>query len=128
MLPELASTPDTPAALLPPRPKRARASTNPCIVDVLDLGMLDESCRSMVMEYLRANRSRPSSTPKPISPLQAAAIMLDVTHALNAAHAAGIVHRDLKPAHLHRQKGETLVPKILDFGISKIRRRWRPCA
>ena len=42
--------------------------------------------------------------------------------ALDAAHTAGVVHRDLKPENifLHERQGR-LVPKIVDFGIGKLR-------
>lgn len=56
----------------------------------------------------------------PMSPRQAALVVLDVLSVLEAAHAIGIVHRDLKPANLF------LVPvaggsrvKVLDFGLAK---------
>jgi serine/threonine-protein kinase len=41
---------------------------------------------------------------------------------MELAHARGVVHRDLKPANvfLHRPGSGALVPKVLDFGISKI--------
>ncbi len=46
----------------------------------------------------------------------------EVARALALAHDKGIVHRDLKPANifLHRPGTGALVPKVLDFGISKI--------
>jgi serine/threonine protein kinase len=49
-------------------------------------------------------------------------IMLDVCRALALAHDKGIIHRDLKPSNvfLHRVGNGTLVPKVLDFGISKV--------
>jgi serine/threonine-protein kinase len=45
-----------------------------------------------------------------------------VCSSLAEAHGLGIVHRDLKPANvfLHRPGTGALVPKVLDFGISKI--------
>jgi len=46
----------------------------------------------------------------------------DAARALALAHEKGIVHRDLKPANifLHRPGTGAIVPKVLDFGISKI--------
>lgn len=40
-----------------------------------------------------------------------------------AVHARGVVHRDLKPdnVYLAHQHGRALTPKVLDFGISKLK-------
>ncbi len=48
-------------------------------------------------------------------------ILVPMIAAIAAAHDLGIVHRDLKPENLFlaRRHGQ-LVPKVLDFGISKI--------
>jgi serine/threonine protein kinase len=45
-----------------------------------------------------------------------------VARALEIAHQQRIVHRDLKPGNLflHKSLEGTIVPKILDFGISKL--------
>ncbi|MEO6419532.1 MAG: serine/threonine-protein kinase, partial [Polyangiaceae bacterium] len=49
-------------------------------------------------------------------------VMQEITRGLSLAHEKGIVHRDLKPANifLHRSGSGVLVPKVVDFGISKI--------
>jgi len=120
MLPELATSPETVQRFF----REAKASAridHPSIVDVLDLGTLDDGAPFMVMEYLDGRSLEAIIDREPLVPIQIAAVMLDVAHALAAAHAASIVHRDLKPANiLIAKRGEQLVPKILDFGISKI--------
>ena len=120
MLPELSSSPDTIQRFF----REAKASAridHPSIVDVLDLGTLPDGAPFLVMEYLEGRSLERIIDTEPLSPLQAAAIMLDVVRALQAAHVAGIVHRDLKPANIFiAKRGDALVPKILDFGISKI--------
>jgi serine/threonine-protein kinase len=49
-------------------------------------------------------------------------LMLPVLAAVAAAHDIGIIHRDLKPDNLFlaRTRDGALVPKVLDFGISKL--------
>lgn len=97
-----------------------------CIVEVYDLGRLDDAhggAPYLVMELLdgepldsmlRRVGKLPSGT--------ALRIIRDVAQGLEVAHAQGIVHRDLKPANvfLHRGIDGRTVPKILDFGISKL--------
>lgn len=49
------------------------------------------------------------------------AVMVPVAEALGAAHAKGLVHRDLKPENIFlSESNDVLIPKILDFGISKV--------
>ncbi|MCB9661641.1 MAG: serine/threonine protein kinase [Sandaracinaceae bacterium] len=49
------------------------------------------------------------------------AVMVPVAEALGAAHAKGLVHRDLKPENIFLSGNrDVLIPKILDFGISKV--------
>ncbi|MBK8588480.1 MAG: serine/threonine protein kinase [Sandaracinaceae bacterium] len=49
------------------------------------------------------------------------AVMVPVAEALGAAHVKGLVHRDLKPENIYLSAvNDVLIPKILDFGISKV--------
>jgi eukaryotic-like serine/threonine-protein kinase len=49
-------------------------------------------------------------------------IAIPMCGALSHAHKAGVVHRDIKPDNvfLARDPDGTVIPKILDFGVSKI--------
>ena len=47
-------------------------------------------------------------------------VVTGVSHALARAAARGIVHRDLKPDNIFIVRdGDTIVPKVLDFGVAK---------
>jgi len=54
---------------------------------------------------------------------QAADFLLAISAAVAAAHDEGIIHRDLKPQNifLSQTRDGAIVPKVVDFGISKDR-------
>ena len=97
---------------------------HPSLVEIYDLGVAEElgGAPFLVMELLRgegldgmlARLTR--LDPRRICPL-----LFEVSSALDLAHQAGIVHRDIKPANvfLHRARTGEIIPKILDFGVSK---------
>jgi serine/threonine-protein kinase len=61
----------------------------------------------------------------PLALERACALVRQIATGLAAAHSAGIVHRDLKPDNIFlvAQSNAADLVKILDFGVSKIRRR-----
>jgi hypothetical protein len=93
------------------------------ILEILDLGVLADGERYMVMEFLAGQTltqrivQHGRLTPRQVTPL-----MRQVLVGLGAAHAAGIIHRDLKPDNLFILKERSGIRdyvKIIDFGISK---------
>ncbi len=69
-----------------------------------------------VMPLVRGESLRDRLTRGPLSVRETAAILEDVTQALECAHAAGIVHRDIKPGNI-LLTGSSAV--VADFGIAK---------
>ncbi len=106
--------------------REARVSSqiqSPGVVDVIDVGSLEDGRLYMVMERLEGMELAEALTATPpLSVRDLCVVLRDVAAALGAAHAVGIVHRDIKPANifLHTDRTTGLVcPKILDFGVSK---------
>jgi serine/threonine-protein kinase len=90
------------------------------IVDVLDIDHDDDGGPFIVQEYLEGEdlAARMSHGPLPVD--ETVAIVLPVTRAVGVAHERGVVHRDLKPDNVFLARmDEEIVPKVLDFGISK---------
>ncbi len=95
---------------------------HPNAADVTDVGVVN-GVAYLVMEMLQGEDLQGLLRREGcLSPGRIAAIMLPTLSALSAAHEEGIVHRDLKPANifLHQARDGSLVPKVLDFGISKM--------
>jgi serine/threonine protein kinase len=98
---------------------------HPNIVDVTDVAT-EDGIPYLVMELLEGEdlAARLARSPGP-SFSESADIMLPVFAAISVAHDEGVIHRDLKPANifLTRTRRGGFEPKVLDFGISKLRSR-----
>ena len=98
---------------------------HPNIVDVADVGEVTPGGDLYIaMELLEgASLAARISERGRLRPHEAAAIASEVASGLAAAHQAGVVHRDVKPENVFLARGSSggIVPKLLDFGVSKAR-------
>jgi serine/threonine-protein kinase len=95
---------------------------HPHVVDVTDLGV-EGNTPFLVMEFLEGEDLESLlSREGQLSPTRTADLLLPILAALVYAHEQEIIHRDLKPANifLARTPSGEVVPKLLDFGLSKL--------
>ncbi len=123
LLPETAANPDLVARFLREGEAASRIQ-HPHVVDVTDVGE-DEGVAYLVMEYLEGETLNELVNKSPkgrLSLPRTLDILLPVAAALDEAHRNGVVHRDLKPENVFIAKsaGGRAIPKILDFGVSKL--------
>ncbi|WP_428265211.1 serine/threonine-protein kinase [Haliangium sp.] len=96
---------------------------HPSIVEVFDIGRLDDGRPYIVMELLEGiNLATLLRNQGRLSPAEAYEILAPVGAALAVAHEAGIVHRDIKASNIIVQLDEAGARqiKLLDFGIAKL--------
>jgi serine/threonine-protein kinase len=104
------------------REARAAATLgHPSIVRVFDIGQTSEGLPYLVMELLRGESLADWLVRVGrLGPTQALRMLLPIADGLVAAHAEGIIHRDVKPDNIFVSlAGETVQPKLLDFGLAR---------
>ena len=78
---------------------------------------------AIIMEFLEGwNLADWIDAGNQMSPEMVRSFSIQIASALELAHQAGAVHRDLKPENIFllSTRDQTLLPKMLDFGVAKI--------
>ena len=93
--------------------------SHPNIVRVLTVTEAD-GLPAIEMEWIDGASLVDGGRAGPMPPREAAGIVRDLAHAVEAMHAAGIIHRDIKPANvlLAASTDGRPVPKLVDFGLA----------
>jgi hypothetical protein len=94
---------------------------HPNCVSVTDYGSTEDQMKFMVMQLLEGGELG-RVLGKPLPPLRAIELVLQIIRGLEHAHAQGVVHRDIKPENVFitRDHAGREVLKLVDFGIAKI--------
>jgi serine/threonine-protein kinase len=95
---------------------------HPHVVDVTDVDIQD-GMPYLVMEYLEGLDLKQHIVSRgPMSPIEAVDTLVPVVAAVATGHDEGVIHRDLKPHNIFLARTRTgeVLPKVLDFGVSKL--------
>jgi serine/threonine protein kinase len=94
------------------------------IVRVFDFGKTEHDEPYIVMELLEGETLGQRLTRLgALDPTELCQTLLPIIDALHSAHGHGVIHRDLKPDNVFvaKTEGGGVQPKLLDFGIAKLR-------
>ncbi len=99
-----------------------RLRNHPNIIDFDNVVIEKEDWPFLVLEYVGGGSLEDwiLAHPEDRKSLNPQAFMEGVARGLAKAHSAEVAHRDLKPANILLTTGKVIIPKITDFGLSKI--------
>lgn len=101
--------------------RTASALNHPHLISIYDIGRQEIDgleIQFIAMEKVDGSDLRGILSGGPLPLPRAVELMLQITEAVAAAHAAGVVHRDLKPENV--MISHAGYPKVLDFGLAKL--------
>lgn len=97
---------------------------HPNVIQVFDGGD-EKDTLYLAMELLKGESLGDRIERGPLSVNDAVRIFIGIMDGVAAVHARGVVHRDLKPDNIFlvepRRASDPPIPKVLDFGISKLK-------
>jgi serine/threonine protein kinase len=91
--------------------------SNPCIVQLYDVGIDEHDTPFLVMEYVAGKTLEHHLNPAALGVQRACAWAADLAGALDIAHRAGIIHGDVKPGNI--LVTQEFKVKLGDFGIAR---------
>mgnify|MGYP000194450433 CR=1 FL=1 len=89
---------------------------HPNAITIFDVGEAPELGPYLVMEYVEGESLSSLILRGPMSPDEAAGLLIQAADALAAVHGLGVLHRDIKPENMLVAKDGRL--KLMDFGIA----------
>ncbi|HET7112943.1 MAG TPA: serine/threonine-protein kinase, partial [Pyrinomonadaceae bacterium] len=98
------------------------ALNHPNIITVYEIGETEDKYY-IATEYIEGETLRQCLWREPLKLDEALGVAIQVTMALEAAHAEGIVHRDIKPENIMLREDRFVrdrIVKVLDFGLAKL--------
>ena len=105
--------------------KATAAIAHKNIVQVYDYGVTNAGAPFITMELLEGETlAERLKRVGPLPPVDAVRTLMRAMKGVTVAHTKGVVHRDLKPDNifLAREDNGTERPKVLDFGVSFVKR------